>query len=218
MLSACGREAKKNSIPKDPEETPTSAIAAPEETPTATKSPLEISSEDTVKAPQNHPVTTTTLDATSKDPQVWTYFDLDAGKFMTGSHSMDDALWDLKFQRSKIATNGGVSGPGTVIGQIYQGDFDRLHEAPSMEYISDREDGPDQDTDPDTIFSLDQGWFDYNPSTHKLTPKPRSWVIRSSSQRYFKVKIITYYNDAGSPALFTIAYGEIQAPAKGIKP
>jgi hypothetical protein len=147
----------------------------------------------------------------------WQQLDLDTGR------EVEDG-WDIAFSRFRIRTNGGESGPGGVqvaalVGESW-GDVTR---APDEGFAADREDstgdGGDTDSDPDNVFnSGDADWYEYNVMTHELTPKDVTYVIASSEQRFYKLRIEDYYDSAGTPAELRFRWAEIEAPESGWPP
>lgn len=152
---------------------------------------------------------TTTVDATSKD--AWIALDLDQGRQVDAAQ---DAKWDVAFQRFHIRTRGGVNGKGGVEVATLSGvDFAQLAQAPVAGYATDAEDGEDVGTDPDTPFEVGEGWYSYDMVTHKLTPRDRVYVVRSDEGAWFKVRLLAYYDAAGTPAVIQLRWGKVQSPA-----
>jgi hypothetical protein len=133
----------------------------------------------------------TTIDAS--DETEWVYLDLDTAN----EASPADAGWDLGFQRFDIIVNGGINGEAEVEVAIVEGiDFNSLTAVPDdTVWSSDAADGEDEGEDPDLVFG---DWYDYDFTTHVLTPKDRVYLIRSSDGSVFKWQIADYYSMAGS--------------------
>ena len=150
-------------------------------------------------------IITTTVDAT--DAEAWQRLDLDGGRSV-------DAGWDLAFRRFFVRTNGGVSGTAGVQVAVAEGAFEDVTRAPESGWSAARPDGEaDDDEEPDTAFNDgEDDWYDYDPETHTLTPKDRVYVVSSSEGRFFKLQILGYYDDAGSPARLRFRWAEIAAP------
>ncbi|MBJ6761116.1 hypothetical protein JGU66_10110 [Myxococcaceae bacterium JPH2] len=154
---------------------------------------------------------TTTVDATSKD--VWVALDLDTGRQVDATQ---DAKWDLAFQRFHIRARGGVNGKGGVeVATLSGADFAQLSQAPTAGYATDAADGDDVGTDPDTAFEVGDAWYSYDAVTHKLSPRDRVYVVRSDEGTWFKVRMLTYYDAAGTPAMLQLRWGKVQAPGNG---
>lgn len=154
---------------------------------------------------------TTVVDATSKE--AWVGLDLDTGLQVSAS---EDAVWDLSFQRFGIRSRGGVNGTGGVeVAVLPSQDFLQLTQAPASGYGVDAADGDDEGSDPDTVFQANGGWYAYDVSTHKLSPRAQVYVVRSDSRAYFKVEMLSYYDDAGTPAMLKLRWTKVTAPVSG---
>jgi hypothetical protein len=146
---------------------------------------------------------TTIIDSTSATD--WTY-----GDFETGMESVATGPWDLRFQRFHISTNGGISGSGGVeVAPVPGVTFAQLTSAPSMGWTSDADDGDDANTDPDYAFEQGDGWYDYNPMTHVLTPKSLVWAMKTAGGSTLKLEITRYYDDAGTAGWFTLHWSPL---------
>jgi hypothetical protein len=134
----------------------------------------------------------TVVDATSMTE--WVHGDLD-----TGRENQATAEWDLRFQRFHISVNGGASGSGGVMVAPVPGvAFAQMTSAPASGWITDAPDGDDANADPDYAFSQNGGWYDYNPMTHELSPKPIVWAVKTTDGATLKLEITRYYDDAGT--------------------
>jgi hypothetical protein len=135
-----------------------------------------------------------TIDAS--DSTVWIYFDLASGIIVEPETPEDSTEWDLKFQRYDIGVNGGVNGTAGVMVAIEEGvydSFDNITILPELSWNTDVEDS-DDDGKPEYVF---QNWFDYDISTHVLTPKNIVYFIKTSEQNY-RFRIVDYYGPNGA--------------------
>jgi hypothetical protein len=145
---------------------------------------------------------TTLVDSTSET--AWTLAD-----FETGMELSETEPWDLRFQRFHISTNGGVSGTGGVeVAPLTGMSFDAVTSAPSTGYISDTDD-MNGDMLPDYAFDQGDGWYDYDPTTHVLTPKPIVWIVKTDGGSTLKLKIEKYYDGAGTSGWFTLHWSPL---------
>jgi hypothetical protein len=136
----------------------------------------------------------TTVDAT--DGAAWIHLDLETRSQVTVADPLESDAWDLAFQRYDIATNGGVSGPGGMTVAIVDGtDLASVTAAPGGPWLADAADGDDTNDDPDYAMS---GWYDYDVTTHVLTPKPVVHVVRTPEGNTFAIQVLDYYDAAGS--------------------
>ena len=129
--------------------------------------------------------TLSTIDATHKESYV--YVDLDAKADLPAGEALDTNKWDLAFQRFKIISNGGSSGPGAVkVAIVKDRDFASFTQAPA--------DGYQQDAS-DTVFNGPEGgWYVYDLSKHKLaTREDLFYVVQTSEGAFFKLQMKSYY-------------------------
>lgn len=153
--------------------------------------------------------TETVVDASSDSE--WQHFDLDRGEAVG-----EDEGWDLAFNRYFIDTNGGVDGSGGVELAALEGQkFADVTQAPSDGFAMDQPDGDgDTNTMPDNAFDNGpQAWFDYDEMFHSLTPHDTTYVVHSTEDAYFKMRIVNYYDKAGNPAQLRFDWAKIDPPA-----
>ncbi|MET0286224.1 MAG: HmuY family protein [Polyangiales bacterium] len=150
------------------------------------------------------------LDTTNS--MVWVYVDLETGETRTDATNWTQ--WDLKAQRFKLATNGGLSGAGTVrVSVVTDSTFAAVTKAPYTGYASDGPDGSDSDNEPDYVIATgDYVWYAYDPSTHALSPKANVYVVRSQEGAFFKVAVEGYYNSAGSSGYLQLRWAPVAPP------
>lgn len=157
----------------------------------------------------------TLVDATSRTE--WRYLDLDTGLAVVRSDPERGRSWDLAFRRYVILSNGGVSGEGGVlVARVVGRDFAAIAEAPEDGWIADAPDGPDdRDEDNDSAFTngLDD-WYLYESSSHALTPRSDVvYVVRSTERRFYKLRIVGYYDAFGTPGFLRFQWAPVAAPA-----
>ena len=146
-----------------------------------------------------------TIDATNS--VEWVYFNMATAEVVSPDSPDDSEEWDLKFQRYEIGVNGGVSGTaGTMVlaeEGVYDA-FDELEAAPEGEWITDSEDA-DGDDKPE--YAL-QDWFNYDISTHVLTPKDVVYFIQTPAQTY-KFRIVDYYGPNGESGFMSFDFAPV---------
>lgn len=147
--------------------------------------------------------TISTVDATNKTSYV--YFDLDTGKEVEGSVAVETQAWDLSFQRFKISSNGGGSGPGKckVLG-LENVKYEELTVAPK--------DGYQADTADSQFTSFAGGWYNYDLNVHKLVARNILYVVLSGEGAYFKVQMLDYYDKNGTAAKPSLHWAKISPP------
>lgn len=191
-LAACGPELQPN--PDDPSDT--------EEPGTAQQDP------NLRHVDNGDGTVTTTVNATSE--QQWIGLDLDHRQQMDGAQ---DQKWDLAFQRFHIRARGGVSGAGAVeVAVLADMDFAQVRQAPADGYTTDAADGADDNMEPDTVFESGSAWYSYDPRTHQLSPRRQVYVVRTDEGAYFKVRLLSYYDAVGTPAMLQLQWGAVQPP------
>jgi hypothetical protein len=130
-------------------------------------------------------VTLTGIDATSET--AWIYLDLERRAEVDAAST----AWDLGFQRFKLELNGGTSGDGLGALVALPGQaFDAVTSAPEAGWVEDGEAGFAVDAD-------GQGWYAYDPSTHRLSPRDVTYVIRTAEGGHVKLRFVDYYDAAG---------------------
>src|SRR5688572_14608193 len=140
----------------------------------------------------------TTIDATQEE--LWVAFSLDSGEevFVVDQEKSRD--WDLRFSRFNIRINSGVSGIGEVEVAVLQGaEYDSVIKAPAGEYFVDESD-LDMDGDQDLAFRRPNdfstnGWFEYDPRWHTVTPAEIVYVVHAMNGIFYKLEILDYYDE-----------------------
>jgi hypothetical protein len=145
---------------------------------------------------------TTVVDATSET--AWIYVDLE-----TGAKVAEPDAWDLRFQRTHISANGGVSGTGGVeIAEVAGAAFAQVTTAPASGYVTDAADANGNGI-PEYAFDQNGTWYDYNVTTHVLTPKPVVYVVKTDGGSTVKLEIQQYYDQAGTSGWLTFHWGPL---------
>lgn len=160
---------------------------------------------ETEPEPQDEtPWVTFQVDASSQTD--WVFFDLDAQ-----AEVEEDGGWDLAFRRQVIASNG----PEGVAVAIVKDRFEDAHHAPEAGYHVDPA-LSDEIEEADLAFHQDGGWYDYDMTSHTLSPKgDRYFVVLSTEGKAYAIKMMDYYATvdgqkvAGHPSF---AVRSIEAP------
>lgn len=166
----------------------------------------------------------------ASDTTEWVYVDLDVdrGAVLDIAHGGESTAWDVAFRRSNIKVNGGHSGPANVaVAAVPQADFNAMTRTPVALFEADQalnpeDENPDQ---PDFINSdgtdfvfgrpnaaSNNGWFDYDPVNHVLSPADVVFVIRTTEGAYVKFAFLGYYSEAGSSGFPTFRWAPIDGP------
>jgi hypothetical protein len=148
------------------------------------------------------------IDATNKSAMV--YFDIDEGREMKTDEALETNGWDLAFQRYTVTMNGGGGNPtGQVRVAVLEGQgWDALTTAPAEGY--------QQDASEPVFNGVQGGWYTYDLVKHRLVTRDELlYVVQSSAGHYFKLQMLSYYDDTGTPARLSLRYQRLQAPTLG---
>lgn len=127
----------------------------------------------------------------------WVLLDLDNDEIVE-----EAGPWSVGFQRFIVKVNGGVSGDAGVEAVWQDIEFDDATTAPADGWMTDE---PDADDDGDLEYAFD-GWFDYDSSTHVVTPGGGTWFVHSAAGDTYALVFRAYYNGAGDAGYPQIAY------------
>lgn len=146
--------------------------------------------------------------ADASSDKEWLFVDLD-----TLSAVGETDGWDLAFQRTLIAGN---SEAGVMIARIDGVKLADVEAAPEEGYHLDGErkasDGRGGGGD-EFAFNGESAWYDYDMSSHLLTPKAnRVYVVLSSEGKAFAIQMLGYYDNAGTAGVITFEMKEIEPP------
>jgi hypothetical protein len=145
------------------------------------------------------------VDATNKSSLV--FFDIDEGRELKADEAFDTNGWDLAFQRYTVTMNGGGGNPnGQVrVAVLKDASWDSLTSAPAEGY--------QQDASEPVFNGVEGGWYTYDLVKHRLvTREELLYVVRSSEGRFFKLQMLSYYDNAGTPARLSFRYEALPAP------
>jgi len=163
----------------------------------------------------------------AQDREAWVYFDLDEPAEVAVTDPGDSMTWDLAFRRSNIKVNGGYSGPADVaVAALPETEFEAVERTPVASFEADAPTSGEVDPDRPSFIDDDgtdfvfgranaastNGWFDYDPINHVLSPADVTFVVRSTEGAYFKLGFLDYYSQAGSSGFPTFAWAEIAPP------
>lgn len=133
------------------------------------------------------------IDASASDSFV--YLDLGTGAVVSPSNPEQSMEWDLAVRRTGFRTNSGTSGPGAggAVDLVDQS-FDTVTNAPSEGYGVDEllpNPGPPGSGEESRNPSLD-GWYNYDSTTHVVSPRETVYVVRHADGEYSKIEIENY--------------------------
>lgn len=152
----------------------------------------------------------------------WTYVDLATGERVdvTDEEADGSTAWDLAFKRDVIRVNGGDSGPGAGESGRLEAEFDDFGASDAesatlgADHFLDSACAPiaDETGKPLTGFS---SWYDYDPATMVLSPKPLVFVVRGADgAATYRLAIESYYSapdgsDAMTSSRYRLRYGSL---------
>jgi hypothetical protein len=129
------------------------------------------------------------IDASSRDTFV--YVDLDTRAVVTVDDPATDTVWDLALQRTLIRTNSGTSGPGAGGALAREGvAYEDVTRTGTLGFEVDHEEASGMPGAPPTSVSpLLGSWYDYDFTTHVVTPKDITYVVRGATGSYARLRI-----------------------------
>lgn len=137
---------------------------------------------------------TITLDARRRD--VWTLFDLETGRVVTGGDA-----WDIGVKRHRLALNGGDGFSGSAGAVRLEVPFEEVREAPATGYTQSR-----VTPGGDTVHAVLDEWYTYDFFSHLLEPDAITFALRTADGRYAKMRVLAYYCPGPEPGCMTIEY------------
>lgn len=141
------------------------------------------------------------LDATSTSKFTLYSF---ANEAVVANTDSATVKWDIGFRGTTIILNGGVSGPGAAAGQIIDGIFDEIHQAPAADYA--------QDSETAKAITGSGGWYTYTGTAsvpnHAVLPNAgKVLVLKTADGKYVKMEILSYY--LGNPSTTTDEFADL---------
>lgn len=121
------------------------------------------------------------------------------------------AKWDIAFSGTSIILNGGVNGPAVAAGQVVEGIFEELIEAPESGYKKDAEGDP----------GISKDWYRYTAMEepkHAILPVAgKILAVKTANGNYAKMEIISYYKgnpDTSSPGFADTDQRQVESPSR----
>lgn len=112
----------------------------------------------------------------------------------------DPLGWDLSISRTWMVTNSGMSGAGVGGARWAEdgADFERVTEAPTVGFLQDElmplpgPPGSGEAPGNPVLNDAENGWYDYDPMTHQVSPKAGVILVRGADGGYAKVAVEAY--------------------------
>lgn len=151
-----------------------------------------------------------TLDA--RDEERWVSLDVATGRVRDGR----PAGWDLAARRFDVIVNGGPALPGDAAVARAPGPAAEGTEPPDAgDWV-----GTERNEDGDLRHPLLEDWYEYDFFSHLLTPRSRTYVLRTTRGELVELRFLSYYcpgPDAGCVTLrfAPLGRGEETPAARG---
>jgi len=149
----------------------------------------------------------------------WVFLRMGDGAQVAPKDPDDSTGWDIGFQRFKIRSNGGINGRGPVrVARLEKTAIAALTTAPGTGWLVDTATPPDPEAPAaytfDSVFNSGGSgvqWFEYNGTDHTLRPRDVTYAI-DTGHGYYALRILSYYDSVGSPAVLTFQWRPLAAP------
>lgn len=168
----------------------------------------------------------------STDDEAWVHLSFgEHVQVVPATPDNDPQGWDIALRRTDIKINGGVSGSGTVLlNDQLRDDWAARSKAPAVtdsSYHTDETDQlafityPARERGGDAAcggINGDFGWYYYSAfcddgeGIHHISPRAVVYVLRGSDGRYWKLRMLGYYDGAGSSAHPSLEFAPVAAP------
>lgn len=127
----------------------------------------------------------------ASDPEAWIYVSATGGVVDVVAPATD-ASWDLALRRTQIQTNSGTSGAG--LGGAREDPsgeaFDDVAAASTLGFVADATiDTGVPGAEPTSVSAPLAGWYDYDPTTHTVSPGDRTYLVRTGVGGYAKLRV-----------------------------
>lgn len=126
----------------------------------------------------------------------WVYVDVSTSQIVPVADQGASDAWDVAFSRTQVATNGGTSGSGLGGARLAPDelDWDDILTSPTVGFAVD-EMLPVPGPPGSGQFSGNpvlNNWYDYDVSTHAVSPKDVVFLVRTAAGDYAKLWILAW--------------------------
>ena len=146
-------------------------------------------------APVTRQVAEVPLTVDASESGKWVAVSLRRGTVVEVEDLTTSTAWDVAFSRTKVRTNGGTSGPGEAGAlDTTKATLAGTTAAPTEGYTVDALapiPGPPGSGEESSNAVLGT-WYDYNPTTHAVTPKDTTYALRTADGSYAKLKVTSW--------------------------
>jgi hypothetical protein len=138
----------------------------------------------------------------------WTYVSV-LGGVVTVTDPLASTGWDLAFSRTLVQTNGGTSGPGVGGARLApEGSAYATVDRASTLGFDDDAGLPVPGPPGSGTYSGNPAlgaWYDYDPATHAVSPKPGVFLVRTADGAYAKLQIAAWVDGKYTLRLASVA-------------
>lgn len=121
--------------------------------------------------------------------------DLRQGRVVEVPALAESTAWDIAFRRTAIRTNGGTSGPGrAAAAESPEPSLEAIVEPPRAEdfRVDELITSGRPGEEPSSANPVLATWFDYDPTTHAVSPRDARFVLRTASGDLAKLEILAW--------------------------
>lgn len=137
--------------------------------------------------------------AAATNPRVYVNLSTGAAVAISDEAAATSLEWDLALKRNVVFVNSGDTGPGQGATVFLAGaSFDAVTAANATDKTFAKETLFDkycqaQLDEMGSVRTSFDGWYKYDTTTHGLAPAPGVWLVRSASDKLYKVEFKSYY-------------------------
>ncbi|MFK7999973.1 MAG: HmuY family protein [Polyangiales bacterium] len=131
------------------------------------------------------------LTLVTPDANAWV--NLDLSQTYVEEADFTESRWDVSAARTLWRTNGGASGEGMAGVVLVERDLDALADIGAADFVTDTTIEPTRPGEEAYAGNVVLGdWFDYNPVTHVVAPKPSVFVVRRHTGDFAALQITAW--------------------------
>ncbi|MFK7991381.1 MAG: HmuY family protein [Sandaracinaceae bacterium] len=134
------------------------------------------------------------LDVNAGDGAAWVYLSVADGVVSPADPSVDTG-WDIAFRRTAVRSNSGTSGPGMAGAQVYDETlaFDDIEDVDTFGFAVDTLiDSGAPGAEIESLNGPLLNWYDYDPVRHAVSPTDQTYLLRTASGGYARMRIWTW--------------------------
>lgn len=139
----------------------------------------------------------TSIDATATD--TWTAIDFDRGV----ESAEDDPAWDLAARRFHLKMPVPATSEGVAVMALGDVGLAEASASASGTWQSDAEGDP--------ALERGDGWYSYDPTTHVVSPRPMTYLLRTGDGALRAFRIESYYDSFGTAAKLQVRWRALRA-------